>query len=53
MSMISIGSNMNPMVKNDFHHIWSCVKPLDGKVGQTTALDLPHVVGVFVWSYGP
>jgi len=36
------------MVKNDFHHIWLCVKPLDGKMGQTIVLDLLHVVGVFV-----
>ncbi len=53
MSRISIAPNMNPMVKNDFHHIWLCVKPFDGKVGQTTALDWPHVVGVFTlvfWS---
>jgi hypothetical protein len=39
MNRISIGMNMNPMVKSDVHHIWSCVKPLDGKVGQTTVLD--------------
>jgi hypothetical protein len=36
------------MVKNDFHHIWPCVKPFDGKVGQTIVFDRPHVVGVFV-----
>jgi len=53
VNRISIGPNMSPMVKSDFHHIWPCVKPLDGKVGQTIALDWPHVVGVFVvvfWS---
>jgi hypothetical protein len=36
------------MVKNDFHHIWLCVKPFDRKVGCTTTLDWPHVIGVFV-----
>jgi len=36
------------MVKSDFHNIWLCVKPFNGKVGQTTTLDLPHVVGVLV-----
>jgi hypothetical protein len=41
------------MVKNDFHHIYSCVKPLDEKVGQTIALDLPHVVGIFVVVFRP
>jgi hypothetical protein len=41
------------MVRSDFHHIWLCVKPFDGKVGQTTALDGPHVVGVFVVVFWP
>jgi len=41
------------MVKNDFHHIWPCVKLLDGKVSQTTTLDWPHVVGVFVVVFEP
>ncbi len=53
MNRISNGLSMSLMVKSDFHHIWLCVKPLDGKVGQTTALDWPHVVGVFMvvfWS---
>jgi uncharacterized protein with PQ loop repeat len=30
-----------------------CVKPLDGKVGQTTTLDLPHVVKVFAKVFWP
>ncbi len=41
------------MVKNDFHHIWPCVKPFDGKVGQTTMLDKPCVVGVFIVVFRP
>ncbi len=53
VSMISIGSNMSPMVKNDFHHIWPCLKPLDGKVGQTITLDWPHVVRVFIMVFRP
>jgi hypothetical protein len=38
MSRIFIGSSVSLMVKGDFH-IGLCVKPLDGKVGQTTMLD--------------
>jgi hypothetical protein len=53
VSRISIGLIMNPMVKNDFHHIWPCVKPLDGKVGQTTAIDWLYVVGVIVVVFWP
>jgi hypothetical protein len=48
MSRIFIGSSVSLMVKSDFHHIWPCLKPFDGKVGQTTMLDRPHVVGVFM-----
>jgi hypothetical protein len=36
------------MVKGDFHRIAPCVKPIDGKVGQTIMIDWPHVVGVFM-----
>jgi hypothetical protein len=39
MNRVSIGLNVSLIVKNDFHHIWPCVKPLDGKVGQTIAFD--------------
>jgi len=39
MNKISIGSNVNPMVNDDFCHLGPCVKPFDGKVGQTTTLD--------------
>jgi len=31
----------------------SCVKPLDGKVGQITALDWPHLVGVIAMVFWP
>jgi hypothetical protein len=48
MRRISIDSSVNLMVKNDFHHIWPCIKPLDGKVGQTTKFDWPYVIGVFL-----
>ncbi len=53
VNRISIGPSMSPMVKNDFHHIWLCVKSLDGKVGQTIPLDWPHVVRVFVVVFRP
>ncbi len=48
MSKIPIGLNVSPMVKGDFHRIAPCVKPIDGKVGQTIMIDWPHVVGVFM-----
>jgi len=32
---------------------WLCVKLLDGKMGQTTALDWPHVVRVFAVVFRP
>ncbi len=41
------------MVKSDFHRIWPCAKPLNGKVGQTIALDWLHVVGVFAVVFQP
>jgi len=44
---------MSLVVKSDFHHIWPCVKPFDGKVGQTTTLDWLHVVGVFAVVFWP
>jgi hypothetical protein len=39
MSKIPIGLNVSPMVKGDFHRIAPCVKPIDGKVGQTIMID--------------
>jgi hypothetical protein len=53
MNRIYIGPSVNSMVKSDFHHIWPCVKPFDGKMGQTTVLDWPHVVGVFIMVFRP
>jgi hypothetical protein len=53
MNRMNIGLSMNLMVKNDFHHIWLCVKLLDGKMGQTTAFDWPHVVRVFAVVFRP
>jgi len=43
----------NPMVKSDFRRIWPCVKPFDGKVGQTTTFGWLHVVGVFAMLFRP
>ncbi len=53
MSKITIGPNMGPMVKSDFHFIWPCVKSLNGNVGQTTAFDWLNVVRVFTMVFQP
>jgi len=43
---ISIGSNMSLMVKSDFHHIWMCVKPLDGCKASMPKPIFPHQVHI-------